>query len=126
MRPRALALVLLSSVALGLGACGSDVEDTSDPAKKPELTAPASASNLASTTEKQSSTSSADAESTSTTPQTTTAPSTGTPGGGTAAPQTTTPQNTGGGTAAPQATTPQNNAPAQNFEDFCNQNPGAC
>jgi hypothetical protein len=125
MRPRVLALVLLSATALGLGACGSDTESTSDPAKKPPLTAPASANGLADTTPQQSSTSSADSESTqaTTVPQqqapATTTPSTA--GGGTAAPGTTTTpqQGTGGGTAAPQAGT-------QNFESFCKQNPGAC
>ena len=130
MRLRALALVLLPSLAIGLGACGSSVPDTSNPAKKPELVAPESANGFASTTaqESSSSTASADAESsagTTTQPQTQQqAPATQTPstaGGGTAAPQTQTPDtNNGGGAAAPQGDG------AQNFESFCKQNPGAC
>jgi hypothetical protein len=130
MRPRALVLVLLPILAIGLGACGSDVPDTSNPAKKPELVAPDSANALASTNEQQSSSSTASADSDSTSSGTTTqpqtqqqTPQTQTPapsGGGTQAPQTQTPQtNNGGGAAAPQGGT-------QNFESFCKQNPGAC
>lgn len=123
-------IVLLAAAGLlagGVGACGSDSESSANEnLSPPPLTIPTdhSAEQAAKTT------SSTDTTATDTTATDTTA--------ATAAPAATTqtPAATTGGTAGGQAaptTTPQttqgNNAggtPAQQFEEFCKQNPGAC
>jgi hypothetical protein len=103
-----LALLLLTLAVLSTG-CGADEESSADPPPTaPELTIP--------TTDEQE-----PAPQTDTTPTTeTTPPSTD---GGTPAPEpepetpTDTPEND---------TPPPQDSPAERFEQFCNDNPGAC
>jgi hypothetical protein len=99
---------------LALAACGGDDDSASEnPPKLPDLTVPQ-----------------IDRTETTTSPTTTeTAPE--------AAPTPDTPPSTGGGTTAPETTPPPQDAPendtappadspAERFEEFCNENPGAC
>ena len=99
-----MALLVLAVAAAG---CGGDNESAVDPASKPpELTIPE--------------TNPQPAPETDTTPTNeTTPPSTS---GGTTSPSETTPQ-----TDTPQNDTPPPaGSPAEKFESFCNDNPGAC
>ncbi|MBA3264203.1 MAG: hypothetical protein H0T69_17395 [Thermoleophilaceae bacterium] len=101
------ALLLLSLAVLSAG-CGADEESSAEPPPKaPELTIPET------DTEEQ-------------------APQTETPT------TETTPPSTDGGTPTPEPapeaptdtpendTPPPTDSPAERFEDFCNDNPGAC
>jgi hypothetical protein len=97
----------------GVGACGSD-ESVSDviPRTTPELTVPSDTTALGASVPTTSTTST-----TSTTTTTTAAPATSTP-----PPATTTPQGTGGTPSGGTGTT----GGTGGFQDFCQQNPGAC
>ena len=139
MRPlRLLLLTALVVVGLALGACGSGTVSSDEPKATPPLTVPRTPGDtggrvLVNPSEQTAQSGSSTTETTSTTPSsgtTTTAPATTAP-----APTQTTPQQsggqpapggqTGGGTqTTPQ--TPSGGTPAQQFEDFCKQNPGAC
>jgi hypothetical protein len=103
-----LGALLLLSLAVATAGCGGDEESAAKPAPEaPELTIPETDAQPAPPTE--------------TTPTT-----------------ETTPPSTSGGTTTPEqqpqapADTPENdtpppaNSPAERFEDFCNDNPGAC
>jgi hypothetical protein len=102
-----LATLALLGLAVAAAGCGADNESAVDPASKPpELTIPETDPQPA--------------------PETNTAPTT-----------ETTPPSTGGGTTSPSETTPQTDtpendtpppadSPAEKFESFCNDNPGAC
>jgi hypothetical protein len=122
LTPRAPAILIALALGTGLGACGGDSEVTDVvPRSTPDLTVPAETTGL-----ENAPTTTSTTQTTDTTTSTTAAPATGTgtatppsaPGatGGTPPAATTTP-NTGG--ASPDAS-------GQQFEDFCEQNPGAC
>jgi outer membrane biosynthesis protein TonB len=102
------ALLLLSLAVLTAG-CGADEESAADPPPTaPELTIPE--------TDKQQ-----PAPPTETTPTTETTPPATDGGTPTPQPDPTTP------TDAPENDTPPpQDSPAQRFEEFCNDNPGAC
>ena len=120
-RPRWLALALLAPLLLA--ACGGDDEPSPEEVKKPELTVPQ------------------DEESTDTTETTEPEAETGTEGdGGSADGPMDQPNPGNGGVPAPDNnepapeprdspandTPPEPGSPAERFEQFCAQNPGAC
>ena len=131
LRLRAFALAVVAACAFGVGACGGDPSYGDPvPASTPELTPPAGADALA-----DESATTTDEDSTTTDTGTTgTAPSTGgTATGGTATgtPTQTTPQP-GAGTGGAAGTTTQapqddtgGTSPGE-FNQFCQDNPGAC
>jgi hypothetical protein len=139
VRPlRPLLLTALVAAGLALGACGSGTVSSDEPKSTPPLTVPRTPGDTAGrilvnpseTAQSGSSTTETTSTTTSGGTTTTTAPSTSTP-----APTQTTPQQsggqpapggqTGGGTQTTQQT-PSGGTPAQQFQDFCKQNPGAC
>ena len=99
---------LLLVLAVTAAGCGGDEESNAEPAPQaPELTIP------------QTDPEPAPTETTPTTTETTPLPT----DGGTATPETpteTTPDTPENDTPPPQ------DSPAERFEDFCNDNPGAC
>jgi hypothetical protein len=110
---RRLGLLLLALAALGLAACGGDKEKQSAETlpSAPELTVPGESTSATDTT--------TDTTGTTGTTGTTTTPATTGPSGGATAPP------------PPAQDTPQNDTPPkdqapQEFEQFCDQNPGAC
>lgn len=127
---RVVSAAALTALVPFLSACGGgDSENAAEPLpSKPALTVPGeaktpevdnSANDETTTTETGTSTSTA----TTTAPQTTATPSNpSTPQGGAAPPQT--------GGAAPDSpqndTPPTDDTPASKFEQFCEENPGAC
>jgi hypothetical protein len=110
---RRFALVAVLALGLGVGACGAD-QSVSDvvPKTTPELTVPSDTTALGVSVPTTSTTST-----TSTTTSTNAAPVTTTP-----APVTTTPSGTGGTPSGGTGTT----GGTGGFQDFCQQNPGAC
>jgi hypothetical protein len=130
-RSRWLALALIAPV---LAACGGDAEDTSSSApRKPELTVPGESTDMAPTDT---------GTDTGTETGTDTAPDSGVQGGSGGQDGTPSDQpNPGNGgvpapdnNAPPQSqedspsndTPPEPGSPADRFEQFCAQNPGAC
>jgi hypothetical protein len=111
---RVAATLAVLVLGAALGACGSD-ESVSDvvPRTTPELTVPSDTTALGASVPTTSTTSTTSTTTTSTTP----APATATP-----APATTTPQGTGGTPSGGTGTTGDTGG----FQDFCQQNPGAC
>jgi hypothetical protein len=137
-RARRATLALLSGLVLSVGvaACGGEQVPADEvAAPPPELTIPSGGSGADALAGGASTTSTTDTSTTSTTDTTasgdTAAGSGSTAGatGGTAAPA---PAATPAATAAPQQDSAQNDAPppagsgAQKFEEFCQQNAGAC
>jgi hypothetical protein len=110
---RSLAMASVLALGLWVGACGAD-QSVSDviPRTTPELTVPSDTTALGVSVPTTSTTST-----TSTTTSTSAAPATTTP-----APATTTPQGTGGTPSGGTGTT----GGTGGFQDFCQQNPGAC
>lgn len=134
MRAQHALPILLALLALVLGACGGDQEAADvRPVSTPELTLPTDGG-------ASSSRAGGDATSTTDTTDTTDTTATGTEpttsdtaqSGGASAP--TSPDT--GGQSAPGAQAPADSetndqpppqgSPAEKFEDFCQQNPGAC
>lgn len=129
-----LSVAALAALAPFVAACGGDSKNASEPLPTtPALTVPGDSKTPKVT--KRSDTATTDTTSTTTSPattpaptQTTAAPSNpSTPSGGAAAPQT------GGaspGTATPDTQqndqAPAAGTPASKFEQFCQDNPGAC
>ena len=121
-----LTAALLALVVPLVAGCGGGSKNAAAPLPKaPTLTVPGekttpSVAEKSKTTTTDTTTSTA----TSTTPTTTTQPAaTSTPGGGAAPPQT------GGaspGTQTQTTSSPSGGTPAQRFEQFCKDNPGAC
>jgi hypothetical protein len=131
----AAALTTLAPLVAGCGGGGDEQASKPLPTTPPKLTVPGEAKTptVEQTTRETTSTSTSTTTSTATAPaptQTTAAPSApATPQGGAAAPQTgTAPPQTGGATPdSPQNdTSPPANSPASRFEQFCDENPGAC
>ena len=124
-------VVLLSTVALTglLAGCGGGSVAYDLPETTPVLTAPPSGG-----TATTAGTSTTGTSTTSTTSTTATTPAASTDTGGAAVtptPVTTTPVDTGGATPTPEPTTPTETTDAgdaggADFNQFCEENPGAC
>jgi hypothetical protein len=110
----------VAALVLALAACGGDDENVADTPARPELTVPGGGK--APTLDEKPRT-------TKTGTSTTTAPA---PSGGTPAPTPQQQQQQPQGQANQPQDSPQNDtpppkgSPAQKFEQFCEDNPGAC
>jgi hypothetical protein len=122
-RPRSV-VALAALASLMLAACGSESKNTAEPLPAaPTLTVPGKASTPKVTrTTTDTDTSTSTSTSTSTTPATTTDSNPSTAQGGAA------PPSTGGAGTDTQGNDqqPADGSPAQRFEQFCKDNPGAC
>jgi hypothetical protein len=115
-RRRVLAALAVFALGLGVGACGSDSSVTDViPKTTPELTVPSDTTALGVSVP----------TTTTSTTSTTTTGTTSTPATGTPAPTTTTPAGTGG-TPSGGTTTGTGGTSGQGFQNFCQENPGAC
>jgi len=121
MRARALGATVLLLALAGTGCGGGDEGQSREP-RTPELTVPGEpAADESPRRERPRERTTTEA---TTQPLEQPPPATTTPSGGAQAPTTPTPE--------PPADTPQNDAPppsgsaAEKFEDFCDENPGAC
>ena len=119
-----LALALLAPL---LGACGGNSGSSTDEVRKPELTVPQDASGPASPADTTDTTPTDTTDTTGTTTGSPDAPlDQPNPGnGGVPAPDSNTPPPTGQDSPA-HDTPPRRGSPADRFEQFCAQNPGAC
>jgi hypothetical protein len=106
---------MLLAVA-ALAGCGGDDDDSEKPTKLPDLTVPQSDRPETTTSPTETET----VPETEPEPTPTTPPSTG---GGNPAPETTPQQQPD---APENDTAPPADSPAERFEEFCNENPGAC
>ena len=141
MRPlRPLLPIALAAAGVGLGACGSGTVSSDEPKATPPLTVPRTPGDTGGrilvNPSEQTGQSTTSTTTTTTTPAsggttTTTAPAPSTPAptvtappqsGGQVAPGT----QTGGGTGGGGTQTTQAPSGGAQFQDFCNQNPGAC
>ncbi|MDX6678606.1 MAG: hypothetical protein QOE31_2658 [Solirubrobacteraceae bacterium] len=127
MLSRCAALLAALALAGGLGACGSDDELSTDiPRTSPDLTIPASTTEIPDDT---STTSTSSTTTTSTVPDSGVAPPPAvTPPPVAATPVTPPPSSTTGGAAPPtggQSTTGGAQPGNSEFENFCRDNPGA-
>jgi hypothetical protein len=116
----------LALIAPALAACGGDSEDTSTPADKPALTVPGESTAESTETE-------TDTESTETSPGSGDTGSTTGPmdqpnpgNGGVPAPDNNPPADQQPEDSPSNDTPPEPGSPADRFEQFCAQNPGAC
>jgi hypothetical protein len=111
---RSLAMLAVLALGVGVGACGSDTS-VSDviPRTTPELTVPSDTTALAAPV-------TTTGTNTTSTTTTSTAPA---PAATTPAPAATTPQGTGG---TPSSGGTGTTGGTGGFQDFCQQNPGAC
>jgi hypothetical protein len=114
-----LALALIAPL---LAACGGDSEPSSQEVEKPDLTVPQSDTGPSATTDTTSS------ETTDTAPGNPDAPlDQPNPGnGGVPAPDGNTPPSSQPEDTPSNDTPPEPGSPADRFEQFCAQNPGAC
>jgi hypothetical protein len=122
-RTRWLALAL---IAPALAACGGDSEDTSSSTPKPPLTVPGEST--VGTTDSTTTDSTETAPSGDTSSPSTTGPADQpNPGnGGVPAPDNNPPADQAPEDSPSNDTPPEPGSPADRFEQFCAQNPGAC
>jgi hypothetical protein len=121
-RPVLLVAALAAMVPL-LAACGGGSKNAAEPLPKtPTLTVPGDKAtpSVPKRSQTSSTITSTSTTSSSTTPATTTQANPSTPQGGAAPPQT------GGATPTQTSTSQSGGTPAQRFEQFCKDNPGAC
>jgi len=115
-------------IAVSLAACGGDDEPSNDEVRKPPLTVPTNET----TTDESTDTTTDSTDTTETAPETdtgTTEPAPEPPldqpnpgNGGTPAPDTNRPPRD----SPENDTPPEPGSPEERFEQFCEQNPGAC
>jgi hypothetical protein len=120
------AWLALALIAPALAACGGDSEPSSTPVQKPPMTVPGEATDLTQPTDTETDTTETSPDTAGTTPTTTAPQDQATEGnGGAQAPDSGAPPSSQEDSPA-NDTPPEPGSPADRFEQFCAQNPGAC